>query len=138
MSRGIKFSIADVYELGSMQDRIDFKVYESIWKKFGDRIFKELIKEGSSFKMPNGIGTLTIYKKETKRSKSVNYKLTKDLGYTVYHTNYHSDNQHAYIDWDTYHPCKTIFKFKAIRRHTRHLAKCIKDDNAINTYFEKE
>jgi hypothetical protein len=121
-----------------MKERIDYDTYGKIWKTFADAIVEELIKTGATFKMPNGLGTLTVYKKKTKRGKMVDYNKTKQLGYTVYHNNYHSDQYYAYFDWDTYHKCKTIFKLRMNRRHKRYLTKCIKENNAINTYFEKE
>lgn len=134
-----KLTISDMYRLGTMKNRIDERTYYNIWNAFAKEVMiNHIIGSGNTFKVPKGLGEIAVYKRPTKRKKMVDFKKTKDYGYTIYHNNYHTDSMHVYFDWKSYIKNERLFRFKATRFNSRLLAKGIIENNAINTYFEKE
>ena len=134
----VRYTIKDIYVQGNMKNRVDYTTYSKIWTTFAGLVKERLIDKGESLKIPKGLGSLTVYKKKTGRKQMIDYNKTKQLGMIIYHNNLHSDSYYAYFDWDTNHKGRKIFKFRPTRDNSRYLAKCIKNKNNINIYFEKE
>jgi hypothetical protein len=135
----IKYTIMDMYIDGNMNKRIDYPTYRKVWEMFCDKIMREhIIEKGGVFNLPGRLGNLRVSKKKAKSNKLVDFNKTRQLGYTVYHRNFHSDNYIAFFNWYTTSKCRNIFKYKPSQKYKRYLAHLIQNENAINIYFENE
>ena len=141
MANSVKrYTVKDIYKIGKAQKRVKYSNYRKAYILFIEKVMEQVIKKGAAFKIPEGMGTLQIRKKICK-TQAIDFKKSKELEMLVYHNNFHSGTYRAFYHWDKAAPhCnflnKSLWKFVGTRHNKRFLAKCIKEDNSINLYFE--
>ena len=121
--------------------RINKTTYKNIITDFFAFIKEQFIEKSRSVKLPCRFGRIQIIKKKPKSwltsPKSIDYKMSKELKYTVYHLNEHSDGYKYRLHWDK-HDCNILNKrrYQMImpRDTKRRLAFIIK--NKICDYIE--
>lgn len=116
------YSLTQAAKDSTFEDKQLYKrVVEEIFKVAGDKL---IYKNKVSLK---GIGLfyLTAYKSN---KKLVDFGMTKKLGKTVYHTNFHSNRVRYRILWGKSIRTK-YYVFKPYRFLNRELAKKIKNDD---------
>lgn len=91
----------------------------------------------AGYKIPEHMGYLAVTRYKSKK-RNVDFKRTKELGQTVYHTNFHSYGYTGRIQWFSSQivRCKfhQIYKFIPERKVSRELAKKIKAGKVYNEF----
>lgn len=133
----------NAFETYNNKYKISFLDFKLILKTFFSILQFELIGSGNVIKLPFSLGTLSIRKKETPKIGGVfDYKLFKETGIKRYIKNDHSSKYLAKYHWDTSYPQfdstlpNSVFDYFPPRFFKRYLAKEIKDNNAINRYYD--
>lgn len=143
MNNKKSYTISDFYSQYTKDrgDKIDYKMYRAVLTDYYTIILNELLNGAEELKMPFRLGTVKIIKYKPKtytgKSLSVDFKASKELGYTVYHLNEHSNGYKYRLFW--HKECannKNIYKYtlNLVRAAKRKLAQLIK--NNITDYPE--
>lgn len=136
MSNKQSYTISDFYERykQSYGDKVDLRLYTDILSKFNTIIANKLLSGSEELKMPYSLGSVCIvkYKPKThlKKSLSIDFKATRDLGRNVYHLNDHSDGYKYRLFWSKQdRDCFNIYLYqlKLLRANKRRLASIIKN-----------
>lgn len=133
-------TVIDLYKKGSKPT--ERSIYKAISDSFFELLSKDLIDNGVAIKLPHRLGTLQVRKKiNDKKKKVVDFYRSKLYGTKLYHHNRHSDGYYAFLNWDKTMPAasfsnKSLFKVSFTRANKRYMSKQIKNNLAINKYFE--
>lgn len=143
MNNKKSYTIKDFYKryIEEYPTGIDYKLYKTILSDYYNIIKDELLYSSEELKMPLKLGTVRITKYKPKtystKSLSVDYKLSKELGYKVYHLNLHSDGYKYRLYWHKEIACNfSIYRYSLnfVRACKRELARIIK--NKLTDYPE--
>lgn len=131
------YTIKDFYKyyIDENKDGVDYKTYRNIVEDYYSIMLDELLNNSEELKLPYKLGTVRIIKYKpktyTSASLSVNYKLSNELGYKVYHLNEHSNGYKYRLFWhkDVANNF-AIYKYSLslIRGAKRRLAQIIKNN----------
>lgn len=143
MSKKKSYTITDFYDsyITEHPNGVDYKTFRAILVDYYTIINQKLLDASDELKMPYRLGTVRIvkYKPKTYTSKSlsVDYKLSKEVGHTVYHLNDHSNGYKYRLFW--HKECAKNFSpyrysLNLVRAAKRKLAQLIK--NNITDYPE--
>jgi hypothetical protein len=122
---------------------VDYKDYMKILNLFSEKVFEYLRDTGLPITMPSRLGTFRIVKikPSNPEKKPVNFKLSKELGKLIRHTNLATDGFYAKLYWnktDSYMRHKTLWGCTFVRDKKRRspgsLAEHIKE-NGISQYI---
>lgn len=124
--------------------KITYAQYKKILYTFNEMLFTHILETGTKYKMPYGMGELTIRKKkmrtyyENKENKfcilPVNWQETKKYGKIIYNMNYHTDGYRyswRYSFKNARFSNKDVWGFKATRTMSRTLAKYINKPDSL-------
>lgn len=143
MSNRKSYTIIDFYKyyIDNNPNGVDYKAYRVILEDYYAIILDEILNRSEELKMPHRLGTVRIIKYKPKaynsKSLSVDYKLSNELGYKVYHLNEHSDGYKYRLYWHKDIAGNfSIYKYSLnlIRAAKRELARLIK--NKLTDYPE--
>lgn len=127
-------TIRDMYEQYVQENDVDvsYSRFKRILDRFNEIVKDSLLEGSEGFKMPFGLGYVQIVKYKpksyTKKSLSVDYKSTKELGKTVYHLNEHSNGYKFRLFWSRLpqtFPDRYRYQLSLVRANKRHLAQLI-------------
>ena len=142
MSKTKSYTIKDMYKYyqldvipGTIYD-VDFKIYSDICSEYFKFIRDFIIEDSKEFKLGHRLGVLFINKREETGlescHKSVDFKLSKEYGKRIVHTNEHTNGFKFKFHWDK-HTCivinKNKYNFVATRANKRRLAYLLKEEN---------
>lgn len=106
--------------------------FKRILDQFNRNLLNSLLNASEGFKMPCKLGFVCVvkYKPKTYTSKSLSkdYKLSKELGKTIYHLNEHSDGYKYRLYWSkNKNTFPDIYKYNIsfVRANKRKLAQLI-------------
>jgi hypothetical protein len=109
-----------------LQVSISYKQFTDIINLSNELTSLKVIENTSGFKLPENLGYIAVTRYKSKR-RAIDFKKTKELGQTVYHTNFHSYGYTNRIQWFSSQitKCKfhQIYKFVPERKVSRELAK---------------
>ena len=127
-------TIRDMYKQYVQENGSDvsYERFKRILDGF-NKVVKDSLLEGSEgFKMPFGLGYVQVVKYKpksyTKKSLSVDYKATRELGKTIYHLNEHSDGYKFRLFWSKLpqtFPDRYRYQLSFVRDNKRKLAQLI-------------
>ena len=124
------FTIRDMYK--QIDIDISYFRFKRILDQFNKNILDLLLNASEGFKMPYRLGYICIvkYKPKTYTGKSLSkdYKLSKELGKTIYHLNEHSDGYKYRLYWSkNENTIPDIYKYNLsfVRANKRKLAQLI-------------
>lgn len=98
------YTIRDMYKsYKEIDENVDYLRFKRILDQFNTNLLDSLLNASEGFKMPCRLGFICIVKYKPKsytdKSLSKDYKLSKELGKTVYHLNEHSDGYKYRLYW---------------------------------------
>jgi hypothetical protein len=130
----------DLYQMSNLD--VDWKTYKEVIWAYNEFISTKMIEEGSEIVLPRRLGTLRVKRRKTNpNQKRIDFKKTRELGQTVYHTNKHSEGDYGIFIWNKRKPQavfanKQIYKLQMTRTNKRNLSKAIKERNTISKYIK--
>lgn len=105
---------------------ITYAQFSKVIQECNDLLGVKVIDNTLGVRLPENMGYLAVTRYKSKR-RNVDYKKTKELGQTIYHTNFHSYGYNNRIQWfsNQITICKfhQIYKFIPERKVSRDLAK---------------
>lgn len=111
---------------------ISYDVYKRILDEMGNVILENILNRSDGFKMPFGLGYIQIgkYKPKTytRKSLSVDFKASREIGKTIYHLNEHSNGYKFRLFWSKVpqtFPDRYKYQLCLVRANKRKLAKLI-------------
>lgn len=115
-------------EQENMKEPISRDLYRAVCYSFIKKMLKYIIYEAGTLRMNKFLGSISIrkYKQDIRKKLPVNYKLSKELGETVYHTNEHTDGYRCRIYWnlgEARFKNKSASAFKGVRDFTREVSR---------------
>lgn len=129
------YTIADIYKAYCSENNAENMPYfrfKRILDSFNKLIQQEILERSEGFKMPLGMGYIRIGKYKPKsytpKSLSVDYKSSKEEGFTVYHLNEHSCGYKYRLYWSKVpktFPDRYKYQLMLTRENKRHLAQLI-------------
>lgn len=127
------YTIRDMYKsYKEIDENIDYLRFKRILDQFNTNLLDSLLNASEGFKMPCRLGFICIVKYKPKsytdKSLSKDYKLSKELGKTVYHLNEHSDGYKYRLYWSkNKNTFPDIYKYNIsfVRANKRKLAQLI-------------
>lgn len=131
MVKNKSYTIKDFYKyyISQHPQGVDYKTYRAIVEDYYTIVRKELLYYATELKMPYRLGSVRIIKYKPKtytgKSLSVDYKLSKNLGYKVYHLNEHSNGYKYRLYWH-----KNIANNFSIYRYSLNLVRAAKRELA--------
>lgn len=133
-------SIKQAYE--SYKGQVDYLTYKKIIENYFKFLLAGLF-ESNVYKLPNNTGIIGIFKRPTVGKGLFDYKLYAEEGIKSWRKNFHTHKYAVNFSWNpkgnfSSFPAyiKTTFKFSAVRDSKRMLAKKIKTDNIIETFYD--
>jgi len=80
---------------------VTYKMFLAVIDTYNTAIIDHMVATGEEVKLPHGIGKIGIYRfKPRTHVKKIDFKRTKELGYRVFLTNFHSDGMDIKPKWD--------------------------------------
>lgn len=127
------YTIRDMYKsYKEIDENVDYLRFKRILDQFNTNLLDSLLNASEGFKMPCRLGFICIVKYRpksyTSKSLSKDYKLSKELGKTVYHLNEHSDGYKYRLYWSkNKNTFPDIYKYNVsfVRANKRKLAQLI-------------
>lgn len=127
------YTIRDMYKsYKEIDENVDYLRFKRILDQFNTNLLDSLLNASEGFKMPCRLGFICIVKYRpksyTNKSLSKDYKLSKELGKTVYHLNEHSDGYKYRLYWSkNKNTFPDIYKYNIsfVRANKRKLAQLI-------------
>lgn len=127
------YTIRDMYKsYKEIDENVDYLRFKRILDQFNINLLDSLLNASEGFKMPCRLGFICIVKYRpksyTNKSLSKDYKLSKELGKTVYHLNEHSDGYKYRLYWSkNKNTFPDIYKYNIsfVRANKRKLAQLI-------------
>lgn len=127
------YTIRDMYKsYKEIDENVDYLRFKRILDQFNTNLLDSLLNASEGFKMPCRLGFICIVKYRpksyTSKSLSKDYKLSKELGKTVYHLNEHSDGYKYRLYWSkNKNTFPDIYKYNIsfVRANKRKLAQLI-------------
>lgn len=127
------YTIRDMYKsYKEIDENVDYLRFKRILDQFNTNLLDSLLNASEGFKMPCRLGFICIVKYRpksyTNKSLSKDYKLSKELGKTVYHLNEHSDGYKYRLYWSkNKNTFPDIYKYNVsfVRANKRKLAQLI-------------
>lgn len=127
------YTIRDMYKsYKEIDENIDYLRFKRILDQFNTNLLDSLLNASEGFKMPCRLGFICVVKYKPKsytdKSLSKDYKLSKELGKTVYHLNEHSDGYKYRLYWSkNKNTFPDIYKYNIsfVRANKRKLAQLI-------------
>lgn len=127
------YTIRDMYKsYKEIDENVDYLRFKRILDQFNTNLLDSLLNASEGFKMPCRLGFICIVKYKPKsytdKSLSKDYKLSKELGKTVYHLNEHSDGYKYRLYWSkNKNTFPDIYKYNIsfVRANKRKLAQLI-------------
>lgn len=118
------------YYKTNTKNPVERKLFTSFIKDLNKIIINRIL-DAEDFRMPYRLGVLNIRKfeqnlhKKPKNKWPVNYQLSKELGYIVYHVHdyayrWYWNKNKAVVKW------KSVYKFEPSRTSARQIAYCVK------------
>lgn len=111
---------------------ISYDSYKRILDEMGNVILENILNRSDGFKMPFGLGYIQIgkYKPKTytRKSLSVDFKASREIGKTIYHLNEHSNGYKFRLFWSKVpqtFPDRYKYQLCLVRANKRKLAKLI-------------
>lgn len=111
---------------------ISYDRFKRILDAFNNAVKDSLLESSEGFKMPFGLGYVQIVKYKPKsydkKSLSVDYKTSKELGKTIYHLNEHSNGYKYRLFWSRIpqtFPDRYRYQLSFVRNNKRELAQLI-------------
>ena len=111
---------------------VPYDVYKRILDEMGNVILENILNRSDGFKMPFGLGYIQIgkYKPKTytRKSLSVDFKASREIGKTIYHLNEHSNGYKFRLFWSKVpqtFPDRYKYQLCLVRANKRKLAKLI-------------
>ena len=131
------YTIRDMFkEYSKIDENVSYFRFKRILDKFNEIIKQKILSSSEGFKMPHRLGYIQIvkYKPKTYTNKSLSkdYKLSKELGKTIYHLNEHSDGYKYRLYWSkNKNTFPEVYKYKLslVRQNKRKLAQLIFNGN---------
>lgn len=133
---------------------LSFLQFESIIRTYNTELVKYVQETGFIIQLPFGLGSFGIIKykplvsKNRLGGKKIDFHNTKKLGKVVYHLNHHTEGYNFYFYWSPFYKTRNnfnrrmsyikyplIWSFNIARDHSRHLAKCLKEDKTLGKKF---
>lgn len=116
---------------------IDYATFAKIIATCNEVSSIKVLDNTSGFKLPENMGYLAVTRYKSKK-RSVDFKKTKEIGQTVYHTNFHSYGYKSRIQWFSSQivRCKfhQIYKFIPERKVSRELGERMKKGKVYNEF----
>lgn len=127
------YTIRDMYKsYKEIDENVDYLRFKRILDQFNTNLLDSLLNASEGFKMPCRLGFICVVKYKPKsytdKSLSKDYKLSKELGKTVYHLNEHSDGYKYRLYWSkNKNTFPDIYKYNIsfVRANKRKLAQLI-------------
>ena len=127
------YTIRDMYKsYKEIDENMDYLRFKRILDQFNTNLLDSLLNASEGFKMPCRLGFICVVKYKpksyTNKSLSKDYKLSKELGKTVYHLNEHSDGYKYRLYWSkNKNTFPDIYKYNIsfVRANKRKLAQLI-------------
>lgn len=127
------YTIRDMYKsYKEIDENVDYLRFKRILDQFNTNLLDSLLNASEGFKMPCRLGFICVVKYRpksyTNKSLSKDYKLSKELGKTVYHLNEHSDGYKYRLYWSkNKNTFPDIYKYNIsfVRANKRKLAQLI-------------
>ena len=111
---------------------VPYDAYKRILDEMGNVILENILNRSDGFKMPFGLGYIQIgkYKPKTytRKSLSVDFKASREMGKTIYHLNEHSNGYKFRLFWSKVpqtFPDRYKYQLCLVRANKRKLAKLI-------------
>jgi len=129
--------------------KLTFEEWHSIIYMYSELVRDYIIETGRIFKFPKGVGEFTINKRKTPKVKTIdgrevitlpiNWKRSKEKGKRIYEMNYHTEGYRFSWMWINKYksliPMSGLWKFKAHRKSSRLLAKCLKSGKGYHDKY---
>lgn len=141
----IDYTIDDIYKYycglhKNDELNIDKKTFKKVLYSFNKKIFKSILEDSETFKIPKRLGFLRVKKVKMSfkegTSCKIDWALTKKYNKKIYHMNDHTNNYRYRFYWQK-STCnainKTAYSFQATRSDKRRLAYLLK--NNITDYY---
>ena len=127
------YTIRDMYKsYKEIDENMNYLRFKRILDQFNTNLLDSLLNASEGFKMPCRLGFICVVKYKPKsytdKSLSKDYKLSKELGKTVYHLNEHSDGYKYRLYWSkNQNTFPDIYKYNIsfVRANKRKLAQLI-------------
>ena len=115
---------------------LDKKLYMEIIKLANTKLVEKLIMTGKKVVLPSRLGTLQFKTLKTTKKKMIDFKLTKEIGKTVYHNNLATNGLAVKLVWGkTKYKAnfknKKTWKFKLTRHQQRY------NHNSVTKYIQR-
>ena len=131
------YTIRDMFkEYRKIDENVSYFRFKRILDKFNEIVKEKILSSSEGFKMPHRLGYVQIvkYKPKTYTNKSLSkdYKLSKELGKTIYHLNEHSDGYKYRLYWSkNKNTFPEVYKYNLslVRQNKRKLAQLIFNGN---------
>lgn len=116
---------------------VSYTQFSDIINKANEISATRILDNTSGYKMPENMGYMAVTRFKPK-GRRVDFKRTKELGMTVYHTNFHSFGYSPRIQWFSSQitRCKfsQIYKFLPERSMSRGASKRVKEGKVYNEF----
>lgn len=136
------YTLADMYKAYTKENEIDidYERFKTVLDKFNDEVKTAILERSEGFKMPFGLGYIRIVKYKPKRldrkSLSIDYKSSREIGKTIFHLNEHSGGYKYRLYWSKIpqtFPDRYRYQLCLVRQNKRYLAQLIfKHNDYIN------
>ena len=120
----------------------EYSTYKKVLETFFKLMGEELI-DGIIYKLPAQVGILGVFKRPTVGKGMFDYKLYNETGIKSWKKNFHTYKYAANFNWNNKLPfsnlssyMKACYKFVAVRDLKRSLARKIKTENIIETFYD--
>ena len=115
---------------------VDSKLYMQIIKLANTKLVEKLVMTGKQIKLPSRMGTLQLQTFKPTKRKSIDFKLTKELGKTIYHRNLATNGLAVKLAWNkSWYKAnfknKKTWKFKLTRHQQRY------NYNSVTKYIQR-
>jgi len=142
MSKTNSYTIKDMYALyktnvlpNTIYD-IEYNIYSAICSDYLKYVRDSIIEESKEFKLGHRLGVILVNKKEETfkelKFRSTDFKLSKELGKRIVHTNEHTNGYKFNFYWSKQHCIvenKGKYNFVATRANKRRLAYLLKEEH---------
>lgn len=128
------YTIYDIYNnyCEEVDDAVSYFTFKKVLDKFNEQIKESIIDRSEMFKLPYGLGYVSIVKYKpksyTKKSLSIDYKTSREENTIIYHLNEHSGGYKYRLYWSKLprtFPDRYKYKLSLTRDNKRYLAQLI-------------
>lgn len=138
------YTLSNMYDSYPNKHLITRSEFMKTLTTFNDILIQSSIDTGRVYELPHGAGVIGARKFFTTKTKSVDFRASRDAGRYIAHKNFHSGGFIGKIIWDkdkrwylrADRDMINVVAFEPTRPHKRMMARAIIDKNSINHYYD--